>query len=58
MSVSWSMKKNCRLPNYDDQKRVTLSHSGKRPTGTATAPDPKDSVEEFSDVVIVVFRGN
>lgn len=48
--------KNYSLPNHDNQERVALSNSWKRPTGTAATRESKDGSEEFPDVAIVVLR--
>lgn len=41
------------LQNRDDQERVALSNSSKRPNGTAAAREPEVVFEKFYDVAIV-----
>lgn len=46
--------KNSNVSNHGHQERIALSHSGKRPDGTAATRESQDAFEKFSDVVNVV----
>lgn len=52
----WATKKHCSAPNHDDQERVALSNSGKRPAGTAAARESEDSSENFPTSPLLCFE--
>lgn len=54
MSILQPVKKNCGLPNHEDQEHVVLSNSEKLPSSTTAACESKDASEEFPDAAIVV----
>lgn len=54
--MSWAAKKDCSLPNYDDEQCVALSNSGEWPAGSTTARESEHAFEKFSDVAVLVYR--